>query len=122
MLADLARRDPAMVRPYWRIDSAGLRGSELSHLNLLAGERCMVSATMLELLTLADAYRQLTDGIFNPFILDTLLKCGYNESFERIIHKHENDDRMSPGEPARDELASRAVLIPATKSSLLMPR
>ena len=95
--------------------------SELSHLNLLAGERCMVSATMLELLTLADAYRQLTDGIFNPFILDTLLKCGYNESFERIIHNRENDDRINPGEPARDESAP-CMLIPATKSSLLMLR
>ncbi len=102
--------------------------SELSHLNLLAGERCMVSATMLELLTLADAYRQLTDGIFNPFILDILLKCGYNESFERIIRNQANDDRMNPDEPARDEPASmhahpsdQVILIDAEMKAVRLP-
>ncbi|MFC5652249.1 FAD:protein FMN transferase [Paenibacillus solisilvae] len=61
-----------------------LPDSELTHLNLMTGELCMVSATMLEVLTLADAFRRLTDGVFNPFILHTLLEYGYNESFEHI--------------------------------------
>ena len=103
--------------------------SELSHLNLLAGERCMVSATMLELLTLADTYRQLTDGTFNPFILDSLLKCGYNESFERIIRSQANDDRMNPGGPAHhDDPASthahpsgQVILIDAAMKAVRLP-
>lgn len=40
--------------------------SELSLLNSLAGERCLVSDVMLEVLSLAEAYRQATQGAYNP--------------------------------------------------------
>ncbi|BBH23724.1 hypothetical protein Back11_50690 [Paenibacillus baekrokdamisoli] len=64
-----------------------LPDSELCHLNVLAGERCMISSTMLEVLLLAQTYMQLTEGIFNPFVLDSLLQCGYDDSFERIQNR-----------------------------------
>ncbi|OXM86339.1 FAD:protein FMN transferase [Paenibacillus rigui] len=60
--------------------------SELSHLNRLAGETCLVSETMLEVLVLADSYRQLTDGIFNPLLHHAITSAGYSDSFERLQH------------------------------------
>jgi thiamine biosynthesis lipoprotein len=58
--------------------------SELSHLNRLAGECCLVSDPMLEVLLLAQSYTELTGGIFNPLILPALKGAGYDESFEKI--------------------------------------
>ncbi|KRE35436.1 FAD:protein FMN transferase [Paenibacillus sp. Soil724D2] len=43
-----------------------LADSEISLLNTLAGENCMVSATMLEVLFLAEGYQAITDGNFIP--------------------------------------------------------
>jgi len=43
-----------------------------------------VSATMLEVLSLAASYAEATEGVFNPFICQALTDCGYNESFEKI--------------------------------------
>jgi thiamine biosynthesis lipoprotein len=61
-----------------------LPSSELSHLNRLAGERCLVSDAMLEVLRLAEAYLRKTNGIFNPFLLPSLERLGYGETFDRI--------------------------------------
>jgi thiamine biosynthesis lipoprotein len=58
--------------------------SELSHLNRLAGERCMVSRAMLEVLMLAETYRRLTEGVFDPYVLEALLAAGYDETFEAV--------------------------------------
>ncbi|QGQ97179.1 FAD:protein FMN transferase [Paenibacillus psychroresistens] len=59
--------------------------SELSQLNRLAGDCCLVSETMLEVVQLAEMYRQLTNGIFDPLLLNSLLNAGYTESFEQLI-------------------------------------
>jgi thiamine biosynthesis lipoprotein len=40
--------------------------SELSLLNTLAGERCKVSDVMLEVLALAEKYREATGSVYNP--------------------------------------------------------
>lgn len=45
-----------------------LASSEISLLNTLAGENCMVSNTMLEVLFLAEMYQALTDGYYNPLL------------------------------------------------------
>jgi thiamine biosynthesis lipoprotein len=58
--------------------------SELSHLNRLAGDRCMVSETMLEVVHLAEMYRQMTNGMFDPLLLNALLHAGYTETFEHL--------------------------------------
>ncbi|MCY9659601.1 FAD:protein FMN transferase [Paenibacillus chondroitinus] len=46
--------------------SPALADSEISLLNTLAGENCMVSNTMLEVLFLAEMYQAVTDGYYNP--------------------------------------------------------
>ncbi|MDD9271062.1 FAD:protein FMN transferase [Paenibacillus sp. GCM10023248] len=45
-----------------------LAGSEIALLNMLAGENCMVSNTMLEVLFLAEMYQAVTDGCYNPLL------------------------------------------------------
>ncbi|NQX71492.1 FAD:protein FMN transferase [Paenibacillus alba] len=54
-----------------------LADSELSLLNTLAGENCMVSNTMLEVLFLAELYQAVTDGYYSP-----LLPNGVQAAFE----------------------------------------
>jgi FAD:protein FMN transferase len=58
--------------------------SELSALNRLAGERCLISNAMLEVLMLSEEFRHSTDGIFNPLVLNALLAAGYRTSFEQL--------------------------------------
>ncbi|WP_274654533.1 FAD:protein FMN transferase [Paenibacillus humicola] len=58
--------------------------SELSHLNRLAGERCMISAAMTDVLQLAHEYTEITEGLFDPFVLDALLEAGYDETFDIV--------------------------------------
>jgi thiamine biosynthesis lipoprotein len=58
--------------------------SELSALNELAGSRCLVSDAMLEVLQLAEHFREKTEAAFNPFIVEALELAGYDDSFERV--------------------------------------
>jgi FAD:protein FMN transferase len=58
--------------------------SELSRLNEAAGELCLVSETMLEVIRLADCYRALTGGIYNPVISNALIRVGYGDSFDLV--------------------------------------
>lgn len=64
--------------------------SELNHLNQLAGERCLVSGVMLEVLLLSDKYRSLTEGVFDPFILQSLERAGYDQSFDLVKEREEH--------------------------------
>ncbi|WP_409343184.1 FAD:protein FMN transferase [Paenibacillus sp. MBLB4367] len=57
-------------------------GSELCRLNRSAGRRALVSENMLEVLLLAEKYREETAGAFNPFLLTALRNAGYDVSFE----------------------------------------
>lgn len=66
-----------------------LANSELSQLNRVAGARCMVSEPMLEVLLLAEAYTKLTDGAFNPLILNALEHAGYQETFDLVKRRDE---------------------------------
>lgn len=45
-----------------------LADSEIRLLNTLAGENCMVSTTMLEVLFLAEAYQKITAGNYDPLL------------------------------------------------------
>src|SRR4051812_22178237 len=58
--------------------------SELVRLNERAGADCLVSSAMLEVLQLAETYRKLTDGAFDPFIHRALERSGYDRSFEQL--------------------------------------
>ena len=48
--------------------SLGLADSEIDLLNTLAGESCLVSNTMLEVLFLAEMYQAITDGNYTPLL------------------------------------------------------
>ncbi|MGG1516973.1 FAD:protein FMN transferase [Paenibacillus oryzisoli] len=58
--------------------------SELSYLNRLSGETCIVSDPMLEVLQLAELYRIKTNDTFNPFVLKALIRAGYSKSYEAL--------------------------------------
>ncbi|MFC0215122.1 FAD:protein FMN transferase [Paenibacillus chartarius] len=72
--------------------------SELQFLNLQAGEHCLVSDVMFEVLQLAEAYRQQTNGAFHPLLLHPLERLGYNVSFERLRERTEY--RVPPAQDA----------------------
>lgn len=80
-----------MVDHYFRdIESIFSRfdqSSELTFLNQHAGELCEVSSEMMEVLTLAEYYRPLTNNLFNIFVLEALNTAGYSKSFE-LIRNH----------------------------------
>ncbi|MEI7025125.1 FAD:protein FMN transferase [Paenibacillus sp. y28] len=61
-----------------------LRASELSRLNRSDGRPMLVSANMLEVLQLCRYFIRKTGGIFNPFVLQALMRAGYTDSFERL--------------------------------------
>jgi thiamine biosynthesis lipoprotein len=74
--------------------------SELCALNRLAGERCLVSDSMLEVLQLAEAYRRKTDGIFDPLLLGQLERLGYDATFEAVKRREEYRVPRSEGNSA----------------------
>jgi FAD:protein FMN transferase len=58
--------------------------SELSHLNLLAGERCMVSDAMLEVVNLTEMYWQITNGMFDPLLSNSEKRIIIDNSMKSI--------------------------------------
>ncbi|WP_088830171.1 FAD:protein FMN transferase [Paenibacillus tyrfis] len=70
--------------------------SELSYLNRSAGRISMVSETMLEVLRLADSYRERTDGMFNPLILKALKAAGYDATFDQVRQRQEHRNTSEP--------------------------
>ena len=56
--------------------------SELSQLNARAGEWVLLSGPMAEVVSLALKAARMTDGIFNPLILDALEATGYDHTFD----------------------------------------
>lgn len=70
--------------------------SELTHINNSKGKLTSISDLMLEVLLLAQKYQQMTQGIFNPFILKALKHSGYNTSFEKIGNKNINLAKSLP--------------------------
>ncbi|SFJ23813.1 Thiamine biosynthesis lipoprotein ApbE [Paenibacillus sp. UNC496MF] len=80
--------------------------SELVRLNERAGADCFVSAAMLEVLRLAEAYRKLTNGAFDPFILPALERSGYDRSFDELAAR----EVRSPAESGRGASAHPAYV------------
>ena len=61
-----------------------LPDSELQYVNSRAGEICMISQDMLDVLQLADSCSKRTNGIFSLHVLRALQQIGYQDSFEKI--------------------------------------
>ncbi|MFC5451968.1 FAD:protein FMN transferase [Paenibacillus aestuarii] len=92
--------------------------SELSQLNQLAGERCLISLPMLQVLEQSRYYMEQTEGVFNIFMLDALQRAGYAESFEKIRGKAQTlPPRELPPCALRSKLdidaAMRSVQLPS---------
>lgn len=58
--------------------------SELSRLNAQTGQWVVVSGLMWNLLTLALEMAAVTDGYFDPTMLNALVRAGYTASFEQL--------------------------------------
>jgi thiamine biosynthesis lipoprotein len=72
--------------------------SELSRLNASRGFPTRTSAIMQEVLTLAASYRRITHGIYEPSILQALMRAGYDVSFEKI----DRDNTTARPSPTRN--------------------
>jgi thiamine biosynthesis lipoprotein len=92
--------------------------SELSYLNQSAGETCMVSDPMLEVLQLAELYRVKTDHVFEPFILQALEEAGYCKSFELLKIDTPDSNIFRDGRKAQ---TSPLITIDASMKSVRLP-
>jgi thiamine biosynthesis lipoprotein len=61
-----------------------LEGSELSRLNRQTGKRSIISEPMLQVLLLAEEYREQTKGLFSIFVHDAIQRVGYSRSFDMM--------------------------------------
>jgi len=58
--------------------------SELTKVNLSAGQKTKVSQEFLKLTRISRDYCEKTNGFFNPFILPSLQKAGYKGSWPKV--------------------------------------
>jgi thiamine biosynthesis lipoprotein len=85
--------------------------SELSKLNARSGEWVAVSDLLWDVLALAIRMAAMTDGRFDPTMLNALEQCGYTDSFEKLAHNSRNERSSNfvafPGQWAVVELDER---------------
>ncbi len=74
----------ALFRRFEARFSRFLPDSELSRFNARTSAAMRVSLEMWELLAECQAFFEITDGVFNPLVLDALAAAGYNASFEQV--------------------------------------
>ncbi|MFD0692475.1 FAD:protein FMN transferase [Paenibacillus sp. GCM10027628] len=74
--------------------------SELSQLNQFAGERCLISEDMLQVLEQSRYYMEQTTGAFSIFVHHALQNAGYGDSFEHI---REQKQVLKPYKRAKSE-------------------
>lgn len=72
--------------------------SELSQLNARSGEWVVVSDLLWQQATLAVQMAELTNGRFDPTLLDALEQAGYRQSFETLARDQWNG-RLAAGDP-----------------------
>jgi thiamine biosynthesis lipoprotein len=81
---DLARYGQDLVLEFERTWSRFDPSSEVCELNEHAGRLTIVSPVTYELVSLAEHARRLTDGTFNPLMLDHLVELGYDQTWETM--------------------------------------
>ncbi len=98
--------------------------SELCQLNRVAGARCLVSDPMLEVLLLAEYYRNATKGTFNPLILNALERAGYHETFDHVKQRTaysfpmDGINVINRAEPFIDPIMKSIKLVPQSRLDL----
>ncbi len=71
--------------------------SELSRLNRQAGTPVPVSPLLYHVLATALTAARATEGVYDPALLDQLVRLGYDRTFEKV--PMERFDPLIPGEP-----------------------
>lgn len=94
--------------------------SELSRLNQRAGEPVVVGDLLYEVLATALTAAQATQGVYDPALLDQLMRVGYDRTFDDLsTERSERFDPIFPGEPGggwrgiRVDPLRRSVTLPA---------
>lgn len=68
--------------------------SELSQLNQAGGRPFRASQLLFDLVQSALAWREMTHGIFDPALLNTLVGWGYDRTFEDVLASQPTEDGM----------------------------
>lgn len=84
--------------------------SEVCRLNECAGFPTVVSDETYELVSLAVEGWRITGGLFDPTLLDALVRAGYDRSFERLDPVgDEGEDGFTPSTTGRRDLVGRSL-------------
>lgn len=75
---------PAWFEEWEQVLSRFRSNSELSQLNLRAGQPVSVSQTLWDVFQASLEAEALTRGLVNPLILDALVQAGYDRSFDAL--------------------------------------
>ena len=81
---EILRDLPAQVEDIESHLSRFRHDSELSRLNAAVGDWLRVSRLLLANIVTAKQAAQVTEGLYNPLILDTLIAAGYDRSFQLL--------------------------------------
>lgn len=91
--------------------------SELSRLNRTAGQAFNASPLLFELVEMALTWRERTDGLFDPTVLNALIAYGYDRSFEEIAQKADDTAGQTPASNS----ASRPVTLNRSRHTITLP-
>jgi thiamine biosynthesis lipoprotein len=92
--------------------------SDVSRVNQAGDEAVVVTPDTFELLELAVAAWEVTDGLFDPSVLPALLEAGYDRSFELLDSADPPAPREAPPTPAP---GCEAVELDAQRRSVRTP-
>lgn len=119
--SDLAQAEEA-VHVFEQQFSRFIPTSELSILNQAAGQWQQVSARCFDLVATALHWAAITNGLFDPTMLPSILRSGYHRSFETIAH-HEVGQSIYPSDPLQPISGSyRDVICDQASSSIFLPQ
>lgn len=95
--------------------------SELAYVNERSGKKTMISASMAEVLSLAETYHEATSGIFSPFVFDALHGCGYDRTFDQVKGCHiavDHPPHLHPDAMELDVMMKSVCLTPGSHIDL----
>jgi FAD:protein FMN transferase len=92
---DVLRRFWLEVLLFEKRCSRFIQSSELSQFNRAAGIRSVITPEFRSVLSAAKRMGELTDGLYNPFVLPALQRAGYKQSLVPEYAKDEVDDHST---------------------------
>jgi thiamine biosynthesis lipoprotein len=91
--------------------------SELSALNVSAGQPFAASPQLFEVVELAVKFSALTDGWFNPTIIGALEAAGYDRTFDAVTKS--NEPRSITASPIS---AASVIALDAKRNTITLPK